>query len=118
MTRHEAFEQGSVHAVQVAVASATLKTGFRFMCRAAWPSGARSTRAVLSMRRLQSQRQIDGDGGRAVAALGIHDRENFSADAFLTALALRGAKPDKSLQHIRGRSGPLNEFAGSRPASR
>jgi len=68
-------------------------------------------RAVLN--RLQRDRQVHRDGGGATSALGIHDRENFSARGFTTWFPSAGGQASKCVQQIGGRCGPFDVLSRS-----
>src|SRR5258708_18329566 len=68
----------------------------------------------LSVGRLQGECEIDGHRGRAVSTRRIDDREDLTANAFLSTSALRSLEPYKGVDQIRGVGGALDKFSSPR----
>ena len=65
--------------------------------------------------RLQGKSQIDGNGGRAAAAFGIHDGEHLAPGIFPPWLAASRGQANEGFQEIGGGGGALDVFAHTRP---
>ena len=75
----------AVHAVQIAGGVGHGEDGLEIQVQRGVAERSKVDQRRLSMGRLQSQREIDGHGGGAAAALGIDDGKNFAARTFLSA---------------------------------
>ena len=114
VARHEAFEQGSVHAVKIAGGVGHVEYRLQIHVQRGVAERSKVHQRSLPVGGLQRQREIDGHGSRAVSAFCIDDRKNFAANPFLTSSALRGGEAHERLQHIGGIGRPFDEFARPR----
>src|SRR4030081_382105 len=71
MPHHEAFEQGSVHAMQVARGIGYSENRLQVEVQRCMSERSDVYQCRLSMRRLQSQRKVYGYGGGTASPLGI-----------------------------------------------
>ena len=63
------------------------------------------------MEGLESQGEVDGDGGGAVPAFGVDDGEYFAAGGLAAGLAACGGQADERFEEVGGAGGALDVLA-------
>jgi len=86
VTGHEAVEQGRIEAVQVGDGVGDAEGGLEIEMQGAVAKRGQIHQRGAVVNRLQSQGEIDGDGGRAAATFGVHNREHLAARIFTAGL--------------------------------
>ena len=115
VTGHEAVEQRRIQAVQVGDGVGDGEGRLEIEMQGAMAEGRQVDQRRAVVNRLQGQSQIDGDGGGAAAAFGVHDGEHLSPGTFAPGLAASCGQADEGFQQIGGGGGALDVFAHSRP---
>src|SRR5712672_2302568 len=114
MPHHEAFEQGSVHAMQIARSIGHRENRLQVEMERRMSERSQVNQRRLSMRRLQSQCKVYGHGSCAASPLGIEHGKDLAPGTFLPHPPLGRGKANEGLQQISCSCGALNKFPRAR----
>ena len=113
MTSHEAFQEGSVHAVKVAHGVRNVESRLQVHMQRSMAKWSHIHQGSLPIGRVQRQGEIYGDRGCAISTLCVDHGEYLAANAFLTAFTLRCREANKGLEQIGSGRGTFDELTGT-----
>src|SRR5216684_6336631 len=114
MPHHEAFEQGGVHAMQIARGIGHRENRLQVEMERRMSERSQVNQRRLSMRRLQSQGQVYGHGSCAASPFGIEHGKDLAPGTFLAHPPLGRRKPHEGFQQVSCSCGSFDKFPRAR----
>src|SRR6478609_8914229 len=114
MPGHEALQQGTVEAVEVAQRIGNAKERFQVHVQSRMAQRSEIHQCCLTVSGLQCEREVYRNRRCATAPFCVYYAEHFPASAFFVPFSLGGREADESLQKIRSGSRTLDELASAR----